>query len=216
MPPGGTIIFRLRARREGSDHMFRKAMLAVVTWLAFSGTAAAQQVLTPERAIPDQYIVVFDDAQAARTQVASEAQALARQHGLRILHVYQDSVRGFAASMSATAAAALARNPRVRYVEQDSVMTIVASQPNATWGLDRIDQRDLPLNGPTPTTRSAASVHVYIIDTGIRATHAEFGGRVTQTASRRSPTATARTTATATARMSPARSAAPPTAWPRA
>ena len=107
--------------------MFRNVMVAVLTCVAFSGTAAAQQVLTPERAIPDQYIVVFDDAQTARTQVAAEAQALARQHGGRILHIYQDGLRGFAAAMSATAAAALARNPRVRYVEQDSVMTIVAT-----------------------------------------------------------------------------------------
>src|SRR5262245_2823252 len=126
--------------------MFRNVMLAVVACVAVSGTAAAQQVLTPERAIPDQYIVVFDEVQTARTQVAAQAQALARQHGGRILHVYENSVRGFAASMSPTAAAAIARSPRVRYVEQDSVMTIVASQPNATWGLDRVDQRNLPLN----------------------------------------------------------------------
>ena len=159
--------------------MFRNVMLAVVTCVAFSGTAAAQQVLTPERAIPDQYIVVFDDAQATRTQVAAEAQALARQHGGRILHTYQGGLRGFAASMSATAAAAIARSPRVRYVEQDSVMTIVASQPNATWGLDRIDQRNLPLNSTYTYDTSAVNVDVYIIDTGIRATHVEFGGRVT-------------------------------------
>ena len=160
--------------------MFRNVMMAVVTWVAFSGTAAAQQVLTPEQAIPDQYIVVFDDAQTARTQVAAQAQALARQHGGRILHVYEAGVRGFAASMSATAAAAIARNPRVRYVEQDSVMTIVASQPNATWGLDRIDQRSLPLNTTYTYDTSAVNVDVYIIDTGIRSTHVEFGGRVTQ------------------------------------
>ena len=159
--------------------MFRNLMLTVVTCVAFSGTAAAQQVLTPERAIPNQYIVVLDDAQTARTQVAAEAQALARQHGGRILHVYENSVRGFAALMSATAAAAIARSPRVRYVEQDSVMSIVATQPNATWGLDRIDQRNLPLNGTYTYDTSAINVDVYIIDTGIRSTHVEFGGRVT-------------------------------------
>jgi serine protease len=159
--------------------MFRNLLLTVVTCLAFSATAAAQQVLTPEGAIPDQYIVVFDEVQTARTQVTAQAQALARQHGGRILHVYEGSVRGFAASMSATAAAAIARNPRVRYVEQDSVMTIVASQPNATWGLDRIDQRNLPLDATYNYDTNAVNVDVYIIDTGIRATHVEFGGRVT-------------------------------------
>jgi subtilisin family serine protease len=63
-------------------------MLAIVTCIAFSGTAVAQQVLTPERAIPNQYIVVLDDAQTARTQVAAEAQALARQHGGRVTNGY--------------------------------------------------------------------------------------------------------------------------------
>jgi serine protease len=159
--------------------MFRNVILAVITCVAFSGTAAAQQVLTPEGAIPGQYIVVFDDVQVTRTQVAGQAQALARQHGGRILHIYEDGLRGFAASMSATAAAAIARSPRIRYVEQDSVMTIVASQPNATWGLDRIDQRNLPLDLTYNYDTSAVNVDVYIIDTGIRATHVEFGGRVT-------------------------------------
>jgi serine protease len=160
--------------------MIRNVMLAVVTCVAFSGTATAQQVLTPDRAIPDQYIVVFDDTQpTTRAQVAAEAQALARQHGARVLHTYRGRLRGFAASMSATAAAAIARSPRVRYVEQDSVMTIVASQPNATWGLDRIDQRNLPLNQTYNYDTSAVNVDVYIIDTGIRGTHVEFGGRVT-------------------------------------
>jgi serine protease len=58
-------------------------------------------------------------------------------------------------------------------------MTIVASQPNATWGLDRIDQRNLPLNSTYTYDTSAVNVDVYIIDTGIRGTHVEFGGRVT-------------------------------------
>ena len=159
--------------------MVRKVILAVLMCVLVSGIAAAQQVLTSERAIPGQYIVVFNDAQTTRSQVAAEAQALARQHGASILHVYQDALRGFAASMSATAAAAIARSPRVRYVEQDSVMTIVASQPNATWGLDRIDQRNLPLNTTYTYDTTAVNVDVYIIDTGVRSTHVEFGGRVT-------------------------------------
>ena len=146
--------------------MFRNLMLTIVTCVAFSGIAAAQQVLTPERAIPNQYIVVLDDVQTSRTQVAPRAQALARQHGGRVLHLYEHAVRGFAASMSATAAAAIARSPGVRYVEQDSVMSIVATQPNATWGLDRIDQRNLPLNATYTYDTSAVNVEVYVIDTG--------------------------------------------------
>jgi hypothetical protein len=126
--------------------MFRNAMVAALVWLAVIGTASAQEVQTPERAIPDRYIVVLNDDQVGILDVRSTAEALARQHGGRVMHVYEHALRGFTVAMSATRAAALARNPRVRYVEQDSVMFIVDTYPNATWGLDRIDQRDLRLS----------------------------------------------------------------------
>jgi serine protease len=53
------------------------------------------------------------------------------------------------------------------------------TQPNATWGLDRVDQRDLPLDGNYTYDTTASNVHTYIIDTGVRASHNDFGGRVT-------------------------------------
>ena len=124
-----------------------RSLVAVLLLLAAASAASAQEVQTTERAIPGRYIVVLDDQQVARAAVRPLADALARQHGGRLAHVYEDAIRGFAVTMSATAAAALARNPRVRYVEQDSERFIVDTQLSATWGLDRIDQRDLPLNG---------------------------------------------------------------------
>jgi serine protease len=154
-----------------------KRTIAAIVWLAATGVASAQEVLTPERAIPGQYIVVLNDERVVRPEVHELADALARQHGGRVTHVYEEAIRGFAVEMSATGAAALARNPRVRYIEQDSVMSIVATQPNATWGLDRIDQRDRPLSGTYTYNTTAAGVDVYIIDTGIRQSHADFGGR---------------------------------------
>ena len=161
--------------------MFRTAAGLVTVLLAITSAAAAQEVQTPERAIPGRYIVVLNDQQVAANGVRPLADALARQHGGRVEHVYEHAIRGFAITASATAAAALARNPRVRYVEQDSERFVVDDQLNATWGLDRIDQRDLPLNGTYSYTSLAAGVHVYVIDTGIRSTHAEFGGRVSST-----------------------------------
>jgi subtilisin family serine protease len=91
--------------------------------------------------------------------------------------VFEDALRGFAIAIPATAAAALARNPRVRYVEQDSVMSVVDTQPNATWGLDRIDQRARPLNASYTFNWTGAGVTAYVIDTGIRTAHTQFGGR---------------------------------------
>ncbi|HSL23521.1 MAG TPA: S8 family serine peptidase [Vicinamibacterales bacterium] len=153
-------------------------LAGALVWIALVGSASAQEVQTPERAIPNQYIVVLDEQQVGRAEVRGLAEALARQQGGRVLHVYEHALRGFAAAMSATAAAALARNPQVRYIEQDSEMTIVATQTGATWGLDRIDQRDRPLNGTYVYNTTGAGVHAYIIDTGIRRTHVEFGSRV--------------------------------------
>jgi serine protease len=161
--------------------MFRIRNLVAVVLLLAATSAAAQEVQTPERAIPGRYIVVLDDRQVGRADVGPLAAALARQHGGRLTHVYEDAIRGFAVTVPATAAAALARHPRVRYVEQDSERFIVDDQLNATWGLDRIDQRDRPLNGTYSYTTLAAGVHAYVIDTGIRSTHAEFGGRVSST-----------------------------------
>ncbi len=158
-----------------------RSVAASVIALALASAAAAQEVQTTERAIPGRYIVVLNDQQTAMANVPQVANALTRQHGGRLEHVYQHAIRGFALTMSATAAAALARNPRVRYVEQDSERFIVDDQLNATWGLDRIDQRDLPRNNIYSYSTFATGVHVYVIDTGIRSTHAEFGGRVSST-----------------------------------
>ena len=159
--------------------MVRYASCAItaLVWMMVNSSAFAQEVRTPERAIPNQYIVVLDDDQVPPGQVRGLAAALARQHGGRLAHIYEHALRGFSLSLPATAAAALARNPRVRYVEQDSIMTVVATQPNPTWGLDRIDQRDLPLNASYTYNTAAVNVDVFIIDTGIRSTHVEFGGR---------------------------------------
>ena len=158
-----------------------RGLVTVLVYLAVAGTAAAQDVRTPERAIPGQYIVVLDDAKVIRAAVKGQSEGLAKAHGGRVLQVYEDALRGFTVAMSATAAATLARNPNVRYVEQDSIMEIVDTQLGATWGLDRIDQRDLPRDGAYTFNTPAMNVSVYIIDTGIRSTHTEFTGRVSPT-----------------------------------
>jgi aqualysin 1 len=124
--------------------------------------------------IPGQYIIVFN--QDVR-DVPGRARQLAAAHGGSLRFVYEHALKGFAAQLPDAAVAALARNPNVAYVEQDQVVHAFETQSNATWGLDRSDQRALPLSGTYTYTPTGAGVTVYIIDTGIRFDHSEFGGQ---------------------------------------
>jgi hypothetical protein len=88
-------------------------------------------------------------------------------------------LKGFSAHISAEAAAALAQDPSVAFVEQDQQFTLASTTVTTdAWGLDRIDQANLPLDGKFTYPNAGAGVNVYIIDSGIRRTHVEFGGRV--------------------------------------
>jgi subtilisin family serine protease len=91
--------------------------------------------------------------------------------------VYSSVLHGFATTMSERAAKRLAADPAVAYVEQNQVVRLQDTQTGATWGLDRVDQASLPLDGSYTYPNTASSVHAYIIDTGILTTHSQFGGR---------------------------------------
>jgi subtilisin family serine protease len=136
----------------------------------------------PGRNVPNNYIVVLDqDAvgpAADPALVAAEVdQVILSTASGRVKDVYAHAINGFSAEMTEADALALSNDPRVRFVEEDSVMEIVTTQSNATWGIDRIDQRTLPLSGTYTYTATGSGVNAYIIDTGIRVTHTQFGGR---------------------------------------
>jgi len=121
-------------------------------------------------AIPGQYIVVMKDD-------ADDPEGMARGAGAAPIHVYTGVLRGFAARLSPQAVEGLRRNPNVEYIEEDQTVTLAATQSGATWGIDRIDQRNRPLSGTYTYTTTASGVYVYIIDTGIYTAHTQFGGR---------------------------------------
>jgi subtilisin family serine protease len=132
-------------------------------------------------AIPQHYIVVMeaDAAGPAADVSASVARAteMSARFGAGLTHVYAHALNGFSAWMSDDRALALSDDPGVKFVEEDQFMTATVTQLNPPWGLDRIGQRDLPLNQTYSYTSTGSGVNVYIIDTGIRRTHTQFGGR---------------------------------------
>ncbi|HEX6353959.1 MAG TPA: S8 family serine peptidase [Actinophytocola sp.] len=150
--------------------------LAVVT-AAPASAAPEGQILGADsaNAVDGSYIVAYKDGAAA------EAASTAASLGSKVTHKYSAVLNGgFAASMSEQQAKELAADPDVAFVQQNQTLSITTDQPNPpSWGLDRIDQRSLPLNSNYSYTTTASNVHAYIIDTGMDLDHSAYTGRST-------------------------------------
>lgn len=128
-------------------------------------------------AVKDSYIVTLKKG-AGLKAASSAGKDLVEEYGGAVKRTFTSALNGYSARLSATEAKRLAADPAVASVEADQVFTVDATQTNAPWGLDRSDQASLPLSGTYTYPDSAGSgVTAYVIDTGVRISHSQFGGR---------------------------------------
>src|SRR5262245_13316205 len=142
-------------------------VLAMLAAVMLAGIGAS---MPASAAVPQSYIVVLDDSVGDPATAAAAA-------GVTPTHVYRYALKGYAAPMSASTAASVEARQNVRFVEPNGIVSKQVTQSPATWGLDRIDQRNLPLDNSYTYTQTGGGVKAYIIDTGVRLTHTNFGGR---------------------------------------
>ncbi len=162
--------------------LIKPTVICAALMSCFAVQAAEIKGTMSPNAIPNRYIVVFKDqatmsASGVQMSAAAVAGDVSRKYGVLVDKTYQHVIKGAAVTMDHKQAQALANDPSVAYIEQDQRMSISATQSNATWGIDRIDQTSLPLS-KTYTYPTSTGVHAYVIDTGVRATHTEFSGRM--------------------------------------
>lgn len=125
--------------------------------------------------IKDAYIVVLrDDVNNIDTEIQTMCNGMG---GAKADRVYRNAIKGFSVRVPAASIRGLLNNPRIKYIEQDQEVQATNTQTGATWGLDRTDQRTLPLNSTYTYNSNGATVDAYIFDTGIRTDHVEFTGR---------------------------------------
>ncbi|MDD9317388.1 S8 family peptidase [Acinetobacter lactucae] len=151
--------------------------------LIYAAPATTNSVLSSSQAkgiIKNQYIVILNKDIGLSNDFA---QNIAKQHGGKVLQSYDTVLKGFAVYLPEAAGSAfveaMKKNPNVLSVENDTVMKIDATtQSNPDWGLDRIDQKTLPLNSAYSYLQTGSGTTAYIVDTGILSTHQQFSGRV--------------------------------------
>lgn len=170
-------------RRGLLSHLTTQLFVAIVASLAVAAVAAAQPTSNPKLrthagGIPNRWLVQLAPRTGADIgrSVSDIAEDLRLQFGGSVTHVFKFG-NGFSVQLPANVAVALSRSPRVAWVEQDQPAIPASIESAPSWGLDRIDQSSSTLDSQYHYFVRGSGVHVYVIDSGIRTTHEDFGGR---------------------------------------
>ncbi|MDX8049858.1 S8 family serine peptidase [Lentzea sp. BCCO 10_0798] len=166
-------------RLDRTTRVLAAAGIGLAVAAAVSSPVSAQtgSIQKSDKPVAGSYIVVFKDGATDVPTTNAKALDLARKHGGKVSNTYVASVRGFAVKLDEAAARRLATDPSVAYVQQDGWASISDTQTSPTWGLDRIDQANLPLDQRYTYPNTASNVTAYVLDTGIYKAHTEFEGR---------------------------------------
>ncbi|MFJ4281564.1 S8 family peptidase [Streptomyces massasporeus] len=173
---------QLRSKRLGFaalTSLATAALMGGLTTLPAQAAPAEGRVLAADSptAIKGSYLVTLKKSAGLKASSAA-GKGLVKEYGGSVTKTFRTALNGYSATLSAAGARQLAADPAVASVEQNQRVTLAATQTNAPWGLDRVDQASLPLSGTYTYPDSAGSgVTVYVIDTGVRITHQQISGR---------------------------------------
>jgi subtilisin family serine protease len=162
----------------------KRHLSAVAAFAVFALTACSDNPSAPQQAVRETPAPLYsavgkeiDGAYIVVLRDGADVEAVAAELGIKPKHLYKAALKGFAGKLTDDELAALRAHPAVDLVEPDQEVTTTTTVTAASWGLDRIDQRSLPLSGTYTYNATSPSVRAYVIDTGIYTGHSQFGGR---------------------------------------
>jgi len=171
-------------------------ILLISSFSVFADSSASFHAASEDRVAKNRYIVILKDEfmndvsadvlqanshdllELRKQKVERVSKELVEKHKASLNHQYSAAISGFAIGMNESELEDLLKDDRIAYIEEDQIVKANVIQEDAIWGLDRIDQENLPLDNKYNYDYSGKGVTAYVVDSGIYSSHPDFGGRV--------------------------------------